>query len=181
MPKRDEAPIGAPCWVDLLTSDQDGSRVFYGELFGWTVDDPGPDYGGYINFHKDGIPVAGCMTNDGSGGPDVWGVYLATDDAEKTVAAAIANGGEVIVPAMDVMDLGKMAIVADVGHAGIGAWQPGRHRGFGLLAEPGAPSVVRAAHPRLRRVGALLPGRVQVGDERRGRHPRVPLHDARQR
>jgi uncharacterized protein len=140
VPKRDEAPIGAPCWVDLLTSDQDGSRVFYGELFGWTADDPGPDYGGYINFHKDGIPVAGCMTNDGSGAPDAWGIYLATDDAEKTVAAAVANGGEVIVPAMDVMDLGRMAIVADVGHAGIGAWQPGLHRGFGLIAEPGAPS-----------------------------------------
>ena len=140
MPKRDEAPIGAPCWVDLLTSDQDGGRVFYGELFGWTVDDPGPDYGGYINFQKDGIPVAGCMTNDGSGGPDGWGVYLATDDAEKTVAAATENGGEVIVPAMDIMDLGRMAIVTDVGHAAIGAWQPGRHRGFGLLAEPGAPS-----------------------------------------
>ena len=72
--------------------------------------------------------------------PDGWGIYLATDDAEKTVAAAVANGGEVIVPAMDVMDLGRMAIVADVGHAGIGAWQPGLHRGFGLLAEPGAPS-----------------------------------------
>jgi predicted enzyme related to lactoylglutathione lyase len=140
VPKRDEAPIGAPCWVDLATSDQDGSRTFYGELFGWTADDPGPDYGGYINFHKDGIPVAGCMTNDGSGSPDAWGIYLATDDAEKTVEAAVAHGGDVIVPAMDVMELGRMAIVTDAGHAAIGIWQPGLHRGFGLLAETGAPA-----------------------------------------
>ena len=98
MPKRDAAPIGAPCWVDLFTSDPDKSRAFYGELFGWTAEDPGEEYGGYINFLKDGVPVAGCMRNDGqSGTPDVWSVYLATDDAEATVDAAAANGGQVIV------------------------------------------------------------------------------------
>ena len=61
MPKRDSAPIGAPCWVDLFTSDPDKSRAFYGELFGWTAEDAGEEYGGYINFSKDGVPVAGCM------------------------------------------------------------------------------------------------------------------------
>ena len=70
------------------------ARAFYGELFGWKAEDPGPDYGGYINFVKDGAPVAGCMTNDGqSGMPDVWSVYLATDDASATVDAAAAHGG----------------------------------------------------------------------------------------
>ena len=36
-------------------------------------------------------------------------------------------------------DLGTMAVVADPGGAVIGIWQPGRHPGFGILAEPGAP------------------------------------------
>jgi len=141
MPHRDEAPVGAPCWVDLFTSDPDRSRAFYGELFGWTAEDPGPDHGGYINFSKDGQLVAGCMPNDGqSGQPDQWSVYLATDDAEATVEAAVANGGQVIVPAMKVMDLGSFAVVSDAGGAGIGFWQPGSHKGFAVLAEPGAPS-----------------------------------------
>ena len=52
MPHRDSAPVGAPCWVDLFTSDPEKSRIFYSELFGWTVEDPGPDYGGYVNFHE---------------------------------------------------------------------------------------------------------------------------------
>src|SRR6185369_17818891 len=73
MPKRDVAPIGAPCWIDLFTHEPDRIRGFYGELFGWTSEDAGPDYGGYINFAKDGIAVAGCMRNDGaSGAPDAW-------------------------------------------------------------------------------------------------------------
>jgi predicted enzyme related to lactoylglutathione lyase len=141
VPKRDSAPLGAPCWVDLYTSDPDASRAFYGQLFGWTSKDAGEDYGGYINFFKDGLPVAGCMRNDGeSGSPDLWSVYLATDDAQATVDAAVANGGQVVVPAMDVMDLGRMAVVTDAGQAAIGMWQPGLHKGFGILGEPGTPS-----------------------------------------
>jgi predicted enzyme related to lactoylglutathione lyase len=139
--KRDDAPVGAPCWVDLLTTDPDRSRDFYGRLFGWTVEDPGEDYGGYVNFLSQGIHVAGCMRNDGSAGvPDLWSVYLATDDAEATVARAVEHGGQVMVPAMDVMALGRMAVVVDVGGAVIGMWQPGEHRGFGIIGEPGAPT-----------------------------------------
>jgi predicted enzyme related to lactoylglutathione lyase len=141
VPKRDSAPIGAPCWVDLSTSDPDKSRSFYRELFGWTVDDPGPEYGGYVNFHKDGVPVGGCMRNDGqSGAPDGWMVYLATDNAKQTADSVADHGGRVIFPAMEVMALGSMAIVADVGQATVGVWQPGLHKGFGVLGEPGTPS-----------------------------------------
>jgi len=141
MPKRDVAPIGAPCWVDLMTSDPDGARAFYGELFGWTAEDAGSEFGGYINFSKDGIRVAGGMRNDGSSGmPDVWSVYLATDDAQTTVNDATSNGGQVIVPPMAVGPLGTMAVVTDAGQAAIGAWQPAEFPGFGVFAEVGAPA-----------------------------------------
>ena len=141
MPKRDTAPTGAPCWIELFTSDPDKTIPFYSELFGWTVDDPGPDYGGYKNFVKDGVRVAGCMRNDGQSGiPDMWSIYLASEDAKETVDRAASNGGQVVVPAMDVMALGTMAVLSDAGGAGIGVWQSGEHRGFGVINEPGAPS-----------------------------------------
>jgi predicted enzyme related to lactoylglutathione lyase len=141
VPKRDVAPVGAPCWIDLSTSDPDKSKAFYGELFGWTAEDAGEEYGGYVNFSKDGLPVAGGMRNDGqSGMPDTWSVYLASENAQATVEAAAAHGGQVVVPAMPVMELGTMAVVTDPGQAAIGVWQPGLHKGFGIIAEPGAPS-----------------------------------------
>ena len=59
MPTRDTAPIGAPIWVDLTTTDTDRCRAFYGELFGWVAEDPVQEFGGYINFNKDGVRVAG--------------------------------------------------------------------------------------------------------------------------
>ncbi|MGI9120002.1 MAG: VOC family protein [Acidimicrobiales bacterium] len=141
MPLRETAPIGAPCWIDLFTSDPDKSRAFYSQLFGWTAEDTGEEYGGYISFRKDGLSVAGCMRNDGqSGSPDLWTVYLASADARATAEATIANGGQVAFPAMDVMDLGSMAVVTDAGGAAIGVWQPRLHKGFAVLAEPGTPA-----------------------------------------
>ena len=81
------------------------------------------------------------MRNDGSTSqPDAWSVYLQSDDAKETVDKAQANGGHVIVPAMDVMALGTMAVVTDPGGAAIGIWQPNEHKGFGVAGEPGAPS-----------------------------------------
>ncbi len=28
--------VGAPCWIDLYSSDIDKATEFYGQLFGWT-------------------------------------------------------------------------------------------------------------------------------------------------
>jgi uncharacterized protein len=141
MPTRDTAPIGAPCWVDLMTSDAERSKAFYGQLFGWTAEEPRAEFGGYFNYSKDGILVAGCMASEPeSPVRDIWSIYLASDDTRKTVEAATADGGQVVAPPMDVGDLGTMAVLVDTGGAAIGVWQPGLHKGFGVLAEPGTPA-----------------------------------------
>ena len=141
MPQRDSAPVGAPCWVDLLTSDPDKTCAFYGEVFGWTWESAGEEYGGYINFSKDGVQVAGCMRNDGaSGAPDLWSIYLATKDAQATVDGAASHGGQVELPPTPVMEHGTMEFVIQPGQGRIGVWQPGLHKGFGVFAEAGTPS-----------------------------------------
>jgi uncharacterized protein len=141
MPVIDSVPAGAPCWIDLFTSDAAASKEFYGALFGWTVEEVGEEYGGYFNFAKDGRLVAGGMPSDGQDGvPDTWSIYLATPDAQATADATVAGGGQVVVPPMPVGTLGTMAVLVDPTGAAIGAWQPGDHKGFQLLAEDGAPA-----------------------------------------
>jgi predicted enzyme related to lactoylglutathione lyase len=133
--------VGAPCWIELFSSDTAAARAFYGQLFGWTSGAAGPEYGGYVNFFAQGAPVAGCMANDGQTGvPDAWSIYLAVDDARATTDRALANGGQVIVEPMEVPQLGTMAVITDAGGAAIGIWQPALHTGFQVLGEPGAPS-----------------------------------------
>ncbi len=140
MPSRDSAVIGAPCWVDLMTSDTNASRAFYTALFGWAAEEPNPEFGGYFNFTRDGVRIAGCMSSQHDPGrPDVWSVYLATEDIAKSLELATSHGGQVMVDAMPVGDLGVMGFVADPGGASVGLWQPGEHKGFLTLGEAGAP------------------------------------------
>jgi uncharacterized protein len=130
---------GAPCWIDLYSSDTERAQAFYGRLFGWETLDPGPEYGGYVVFQREGKAVAGCMGNSGEEGyPDVWTVYLHSDDADRTAAAAKARGAAVVVEPMDVTENGRMAMVVDPGGAAIGIWEPKEVKGFEVRGEVGA-------------------------------------------
>ncbi len=130
--------VGAPCWIDLYSSDIEKATKFYGALFGWTATEPQAEMGGYFTFEKDGKTVAGCMANDGQQGyPDSWTVHLMTDDAERTAAATPKHGGNVRMEPMAVAENGVTTIIGDPGGATIGAWQPGTQKGFELRSEVG--------------------------------------------
>jgi predicted enzyme related to lactoylglutathione lyase len=139
MSARENAPLGSPCWVDLMSGDAERARAFYGELLGWGCEDGDPQFGGYANFTKDGKWIAGLMPKMEEGLPDVWSVYLEVDDAEAAVARAKEKGGQVFAGPMAVADLGVMVVAADSAGAMIGMWQPGEHPGFSTWMEPGAP------------------------------------------
>jgi uncharacterized protein len=141
VPARDLAPLGAPIWIDLMTSDADRSRAFYTELFGWGFEQGGEEYGGYSTFTLGGAPVAGCMgAQPGQELADFWSVYLRSQDAQATVDAAVTHGGAVMLPPMQVLTLGTMAVLTDPGGAAICVWQPGEHHGIAVTDEPGAPA-----------------------------------------
>lgn len=141
MTTRDRAPIGAPCWTDLWTSDVDGSRKFYGELLGWEADEPNPEFGGYFMFTRSGVPVAGGFSDMGDMAADnTWKIYLSTEDITKAIEAAGTAGAEIVSPAIAVADLGIQSVLVDPTGACLGAWQPGTFPGFTVLNEHGAPS-----------------------------------------
>lgn len=141
------AAEGAPVWIDLGTHDIDGAVAFYSELFGWDFQEGNPEFGGYRMIHKDGQLIGGAMTtlmgpegpSEEPQGPTAWSVYLRTSHAESTVQKAVDHGAQVIVPAMDISDMGKMAMVADPAGAVIGLWQPGTLDGIEQYAQAGAP------------------------------------------
>lgn len=142
MPRVDGIPMGAPCWMDLSTSDPERAATFYSELFGWDAADTGEEYGHYINLSKGGAGIAGMMKKDDDmqGMPDAWTVYFAVPDAKAAATAVRDAGGQVVFDAMEVRDLGSMAIVTDPSGAFVGLWQPAEHKGFELYGEHGAPA-----------------------------------------
>jgi predicted enzyme related to lactoylglutathione lyase len=134
-------PVGAPCWADLWTSDVEGTRRFYSQLFGWEALEPDPNYGGYFIFARDGAWTAGCMGSMGDmKADDTWKPYLSTDDIEGTLKKMEAAGAQVASGAMAVGDLGVQAVVTDPTGAVVGLWQPGTWPGFGVIGEHAAPS-----------------------------------------
>ncbi|SDC59093.1 VOC family protein [Rhodococcus tukisamuensis] len=138
----DHQPLaGAPCWIDLTSSDPEQVKPFYSGLFGWAADsNEDPQYGGYAIFSKDGKPIAGLgPQQEGNPYGNVWTIYLKSGDAAATADTAAATGGQVLMPAMQVGPQGTMAILADPAGAVIGVWQPDQHQGFSLVDEPGAP------------------------------------------
>jgi len=136
-----EIPAGAPCWIDLMTSDPARARNFYTALFGWTYETGDVEkYGGYTMAFKDGASVAGLMQSnpDDAGYPDMWSTYLRVDDIAATVAAATQSGGVAYMAPMDVPEQGKMAMLGDPSGASVGVWEFGGHTGFQAHAVTGA-------------------------------------------
>ena len=56
--------------------------------------------------------------------PEVWTTYLASADTRATLADVITHGGGVLVPAMDVGELGTIAMVSEPGDACTGVCKP---------------------------------------------------------
>jgi hypothetical protein len=139
MGERTGFPEGTPSWVDLMTSDPEGARAFYGGLFGWEMDvSPDPNTGNYTTALLRGKRVAGLGGQPNPDGvPTVWSTYFAVDDADKTAAKIREHGGTFLMEPMSVLDSGRMAVAVDPTGAAFGLWQAGTHTGAELVNEPG--------------------------------------------
>ncbi|MGW0522613.1 VOC family protein [Crossiella sp. NPDC003009] len=137
MPQQHEYTTGVPSWVDVSTPDTDGARRFYTGLFGWAYEVGEERFAHYTNALLDGHVIAGLGPAQPDA-PPMWGTYLHTEDLAGTVERVRAAGGTVVVEPMPIGDFGSMALAADPTGALIGFWQPDKHRGAGLVNEPGA-------------------------------------------
>ncbi|PVG82307.1 hypothetical protein DDE18_12485 [Nocardioides gansuensis] len=143
MAKFDSNAQGTPSWIEYSSPDQQASKDFYAQLFGWDYDDQpmadeaGNEFGVYSIAQIEGDSVAGLGPVMGEGQPASWGVYLATDDVDAVVGKARQAGAQVDVEPMDVMDQGRMAWVRDPGGASVGLWQQKSFGGSQRANEPG--------------------------------------------
>ncbi|MDQ4071681.1 MAG: VOC family protein [Actinomycetota bacterium] len=138
MPEMEGFEEGLPSWAELGSPNPDESASFYGELLGLEVTDPDEEHGGYRLFMRHGRQVGGLMALQQEGQPPSWTSYINVADADEVADKVKDAHGEVIVEPMDVMELGRMAIFADSTGAVFGVWQPGEHKGAGVVGEPGS-------------------------------------------
>lgn len=127
---------GVPSWVDHSSADPAVARDFYSALFGWDVEVGPPEYGGYAMATKDGRNVAGIGPQMGPAGPAYWSTFVNVDSADDVATKVTEHGGTVLVEPMEVSEAGRMAVFVDPAGAAFGVWQPGVHKGAGLVNEP---------------------------------------------
>ena len=128
---------GVFSWVDVTSTDLEKSRKFYSDMFGWEIP-PGPEeFGGYSMASVNGRMVAGVSPSMDPSVPPLWSTYVDVASVDDTLEKVTANGGNVIVPAMDVGEAGRMAVFTDPDGAAIGLWQASDHKGAGLVNEAG--------------------------------------------
>lgn len=137
MPLFTEHTPGTPCWIDSMVSNSDERLAlidFYTALFGWQFDEGVPETAYYSIARKDGAAVLGI--GEQAEGQGHWVTYFTSKDIQTDVKKAAENGGQVIVPPMQVMNLGWMSLIMDPSAAPYGLWQPLEFAGFGVMNEP---------------------------------------------
>ncbi|MFF7155593.1 VOC family protein [Streptomyces sp. NPDC008139] len=129
---------GAPCWADVSLPDLAAGQRFYGELFGWTFEDQGEQFGHYTLAKLDGKNAAALMGKMDESMPTAWGIHLATADAAKTAAKITEAGGHVVFGPDEIGDTGVLVGAVDPGGSFFGAFQLRGHPGFDVVNVPGA-------------------------------------------
>jgi uncharacterized protein len=143
MGERTSHPPGAFSWVDLSTSDPAAAKQFYGGLFGWEFDDlPVGDGAVYTMCRLGGKSVSAMSAQQeqerAQGIPPHWNSYVTVEDVDAGAAKAREPGGNVLVEPFDVLDAGRMAVVADPTGAVFSMWEPRNNIGAELVNVPGA-------------------------------------------
>ncbi len=145
MPKIESYNQGVPSWTDLATTDQDGAKSFYSDLFGWSYEDNAiEDMGGivYSMAVSDGSYAGAIFTQMDNekemGIPPHWNTYMTVEDVDTLATRVSENGGNLLAGPFDVFDAGRMIEVEDSTGAAIALWQAKEHIGAGVQNEHGS-------------------------------------------
>ncbi len=117
MPKHGEF-----CWTEIITNNLDENTKFYTEIFGWELNQSkatGEDMKYYEYNLPDKCPMGGIfemtqeMCGEGEIPPPHFMNYIAVDDVDETASQAFDLGGKIVVPPMDIPNVGRFCQIQD--------------------------------------------------------------------
>jgi len=115
MPTPPKPGPGQFVWYELMTTDIEAARKFYGEIFGWE-EEAYPMEGGqtYWMFKAGGRTIAGAWhMPPGADYPPHWLVYIGVNDVDASARKATQLGGKVLKEPADIPEVGRFAVLAD--------------------------------------------------------------------
>lgn len=112
----DARQFGQFVWYDLLTTDPEGAKRFYGGLFGWTFDDGGEESPVFTTILHNGRPIGGIAATqemEREVNSSQWVSNLSVPDVDRAVAEVRRLGGTVEAEPRDLPNRGRFAVVRD--------------------------------------------------------------------
>ena len=106
---------GVFSWNELMTTDVEGAKAFYGELLGWEFQEMHTGEMNYIMIKGADRDIGGMMATppEAAGMPSAWGAYVTVDDVDARTAQAEQLGGKVSLQPQDIPDVGRFSVIQD--------------------------------------------------------------------
>lgn len=118
--------IGEFCWNELVTSDANSAKDFYGTLFGWefydsTIGDitytfiksANKEFAGIWQIPKDKIQEI----------QPHWMGYILVNNLEEKIQKAQSLGATIKIPSTTITGYGRFALIKDPNGAHIAIWE----------------------------------------------------------
>jgi predicted enzyme related to lactoylglutathione lyase len=107
---------GSLTWNELNTRDVEGSKAFYGSVFGWLFRDSSMAGLPYVVGELNGAAICGMQPMIGESWPDDmsphWMVYFSVHDCDRSAEYVLALGGRVLQPPTT-LPIGRYAVLED--------------------------------------------------------------------
>ncbi len=109
-------------WCELMTTDVPAAKSFYSALLGWEIEEMAAGGTPYNVAKTAGRGVGGIMgmPPGAEGRPPAWGAYITVDDVDARLAKAVELGAKVLVPPMDIPNVGRFCWIQDPQGAALG-------------------------------------------------------------
>jgi predicted enzyme related to lactoylglutathione lyase len=110
--------------VELNSTDVTKAKSFYGQLFGWKLEDlpMGPETYTMIGVGEG--TGGGMMKHPVPGAPSSWLAYVLVDDIHASTKKAASLGAKLLQDVKEVPGMGWLSIFTDPTGAALGMWQP---------------------------------------------------------
>ena len=111
-------PGGDFIWYELITPHPEAAKAFYDAVVGWSIGEGAPEFNGYRMIGRsDGkfaggvLPLTSEMQQHGA--RPTWLGYIHVTNVDDAVSAIERAGGRALMPAFDIPNVGRIALVTD--------------------------------------------------------------------
>ena len=104
-------------WYELMTTDVEAAKAFYGKVVGWSTREASMTGSRYTLFMTGNVSTGGLidlpLDAKAQGARPQWVGYLSVDDVDAAADRVKELDGTVYVPPTDIADVSRFSVVAD--------------------------------------------------------------------